>query len=300
MKTATATPATTQKNKNPSRRPRKNPRRRKKNGAGLGAFVGSLAGVTVEGILVAAGVASSVTLPLGLALSVVGGAIGGHYAAPSDRKERGATGGGIGGVFGPLGAALGGYIGGRKPDRKSNPMSPLVGTTVAVVAAVGVGYGIHRVMQRRKIRAALPSNQPGATPENQGATTPIDPQQVPATVLDAELAKGGVPVEPWWKTVQVRVYRDHFIRVDEDTRMVQPYMDGDKVCAQSTVRWVVVAGEATWLATGTLEHARACAKLPPGGFGGGTVQDAQQQIYDQASLSAMDWIDLAYPKTKVA
>lgn len=294
--TTQATAIETRAGNKPRRRnPRRNPRR-KKNGAGLGAFVGSLAGVTVEGLLVAAGVASGVTVPLGLALSVVGGALGGHYAAPSDRKERGATGGGIGGVFGPLGAALGGYIGGRKPDRKRNPVSPLLGTTLAVVAAVGVGLGINHVVKTRRIRKSLPSNQPGATPENQGATAPIDPQQVPAAVLNAELAKGGVPVEPWWKTVQVSVYRDHFIRIDEDTRMVQPYMDGDNVCVQTNVRWVVIAGEATWLATGTLEHAKACSILPQAM----ALGDAHRKVYDQATLSAMDWIDLAYPKNKVA
>lgn len=285
---------TSKKTKNPRRRGHRNPRR-KKNGAGLGAFLGSLGGAVVEGVLISAGVASAVTIPLGLALSVAGGAIGGHYGAQSDRKQRGATGGGIGGVFGPFGAALGGYIGGRKPDRKHNPVSPLVGGAVAVVAAVGVGYGINRLVKRHKIHAALPSNQPGATPQNQGATT-IDPQQVPPAVLDAELAKGGVPLEPWWKTVQVSAYRDHFIRVDEDTRMVQPYMDGDHVCVQSNVRWVVVAGEATWLATGTLERAKACSILPQAM----ALGDAQRQVYDKATLSAMDWIDLAYPKNKVA
>jgi hypothetical protein len=285
---------------NPRRRRRRNPRR-KKNGAGLGAFVGSLAGVATEGVLVAIGLPTGITVPLGVALSVAGGALGGHYAAPADRKERGATGGGIGGVFGPLGAALGGYIGGRKPDRRSNPtMGPIVAGTAVALSAVAVIAGTSYIVKRRRIRAGLPSRQPGATPENQGASSPIPAAEIPKAVLDAELAKGGVPVEPWWKTVQVSVYRDHFIRVDEDTRMVQPYMKDDKVCVQSNVRWVVIAGEATWLATGMLERANACASLPPGSFGGGDVVSAQRKIYDQATLAAMDWINLAYPKSKVA
>jgi hypothetical protein len=79
----------------------------------LGAGLGSLGGAVVGGaVLQGPGAAVG---------SIAGGAVGGHYAAPDDRKKRGAWGGGLGGGFGPIGAAVGGAIAGDKPDKKKNP-----------------------------------------------------------------------------------------------------------------------------------------------------------------------------------
>lgn len=272
-------------------------RRRKKNGAGLGAFIGSLGGVAANGLIMAMGAPVGLSLPLGIALSATGGALGGQYAAPSDRKRRGAEGGGIGGVFGPIGAAIGGYIGGTKADKHKNPASAVVVGTVLAIAGIGTVVGVRHVMKKRAAMKALPSNQPGATPENQGASAAIPPEQIPQGVLDAELAKGGVPLEPWWKTRVAHAYRDHFIRIDEDMRMEMPYMNSDnEVCLKATVRWVVVAGQATWLATGTLSGASACSSAPQAI----ALDQAREKIFNQATLAAMDWIDIAFPKNKVA
>lgn len=80
----------------------------------LGAGLGSLGGAVVGGVVLGG--------PGALVGSVGGGAAGGHYAAPGDRKKRGATGGAIGGVFGPVGAAIGGAVAGDKADKKKkNP-----------------------------------------------------------------------------------------------------------------------------------------------------------------------------------
>ena len=285
--TASKTTAAAKREQNP---------RRKKNGAGLGAFVGSLVGVAANGVLVGIGVPGAVTIPLGVALSAAGGAYGGHYAAPKDRKRRGTEGGGIGGVFGPLGAALGGYIGGSKPDRAKNPTSAVIAGTLVAVAGIATVVGIHHVVKKRAA-AKLPSKQPGATPENQGAGPALEPKAIPKGVLDAELLKGGIPLEPWWSTKEARRYRDHFIRIDEDMRYEQPYMaaDGD-VCLQANVRWVVIAGEATWLATGTLNQANACSSAPQSI----ALAQARQKIFNKATLAAMDWIDIAFPKNAIA
>lgn len=288
--------STKNRSKNPAKRKANPHRRRKKNGAGLGAFIGSLGGAVATGVITALGAPAGITLPLGIALSAAGGAYGGQYAAPKDRKRRGAEGGGIGGIFGPIGAAIGGYVGGLHPDKRKNPSSAVVTGTVLAIAAVGTGLGVRHVMKKRAAAKELPSKQPGATPDNQGAGPMIPIAQVPKAVLDAELLKGGVPLEPWWKTVGARIYKDRYIRIDEDMRLVQPYIDASGAsCVQATVRWIVIAGEATPLATGTLDKFNACSSAPIN-----ALDAARAKVYDKAALTAMDWIDTAFPAKKIA
>lgn len=197
----------------------------------------------------------------------------------------------------------------RNPRRSRNPIMDrlktrngkiVIGAAAAAIAVVGV------FAFRRKANAKALASTTEATVTSQGGTVIIDPSTEPngpkptkKAYLPAELLAGGVPLEPGWKTVAWYTYPEDqiWIRIDEYGDAIfkedeEAFTIDHKATMIGRWRWVVIAGEATWLATGELNGTYKLARNRI--YWRYDRESAEDTMRWAAAMEAMRWIDAAY------
>jgi hypothetical protein len=131
-------------------------------------------------------------------------------------------------------------------------------------------------------------------PSNTNQAKSVAPAKLPDEIL-----AGGVPIEDPWHTVGWYTYPEgqRWIRVDQYGDVL--FQEGPTTITEHTAtingrwRWIVIAGNATWLATGevpqqTYKVSKSVLRLRY------DQEDATNQMIDAAAKQAATWIDNAY------
>ena len=174
-----------------------------------------------------------------------------------------------------------------------------LGAAVAGFTGLAI-YGYHRRGKAKALAAGKQSTVTGAggSVVSDPAAGGPSPKPVSKATLPSEILKGGIPLEPGWKTVAWYTYPSgqRWIRIDEYGDAL--FKEGETTFTQHTAtiighwRWVVIAGEATWLATGDLEGTYHLARNVI--YNEYDRESAEDTMQWAAAMEAARWIDTAY------